>query len=1093
MTDWSRTRIVLIAPTGDQQLQDVRAVLQSWAAVGVLHEFLWCDVDETDRLVRVGRDGCEEVDTGAALKGASAYRAVFLHRPTGPDFDQAEEVRVKDQLRRAAPMTDGTALPTPLHLVIPDRLETMTGGQRDDGDLVGRATKLRLDRTNEPIVLVVPEDRSDPWEANRGIDEGRYPPHAAQAIASLLGLWSSATGDLSPVGLAPVVGEVGSAIAVRSFSRVIEAGHLPDLLAVGAVRFDGRWPVPDPQVLSAHDGGLPVPSLQRLAESYTQKHASVLLGTPLKVVQPSGSEPVTLLVALKRIWQALVSLFFHWTLSKVEGLVRGAYNRARNPTQKLADLLTGQEVLSWEDEEAGAASDEALRQRPGELMPNDGPITSAWLDYSKLAFSLIDGSPLPEQIDDAELSSGGRRRYVVELPHQIAPRPVRSGVRSLRDENRACDPLRADPDLAGEAAQPMEPGRLSRARASLCWMVGMRIGAAAEAAEASASRLGEELAAARERLDQLEAAFKAKLERLERMLRTVKWAVVAVAAFGCWRWWSPADGRVTRLLALVAGALIVLVVVALFVNKRRNALIVELAEARALPPLLELQQRYWAQVADALRRRYREYLDWSDIIAELVHEPWKVPPAEPPEVSAFAACDRPEATRFAVGCFTETAVMGKITSVRNDLFGRGWLLGWARQVVDEAMGRLREERGLDEAAGLALLDPWADRSVDEMGARRYLRRYLREGLGRALDDSPVAEQVRAAVSEVPITTLLSGIIEVDQVEERSRDVDNAGDPGQTVVRVRCRRANDVWAGSGVVIADTGLALTNRHVVDSAAAVEVQFADEDRWVKASVLAVSDICDLAVVAPAVAVARRRAVTFAPSAHAGDVVRSTGYPEQVDGTAITVHGTLAGLRQAVEVDGVVSSLSTFQLASAPGASGSGIFDGRGALISLLVGGSRREGIDVPEYLTVGVPLDDLREFLSDLEAEGIISLPIDPSKWVALGADQARSSEVEDFLAPVRRDAPSRLLPDHFVGGAALPVTARVLPEQVFEDDLDLDIAVGEPIRFVHVRIEETENRPLHHFYVAGLRENEGPGDGGGGPAPGDDVGSGPTTIV
>lgn len=1072
--DGDRTMLVFVASGADGQLSAARDVLAAWASAGMLEPFCWWTVGDSALLERFDASGAHPTTPGEALRSVKRYRPVFVERPGGARIAATDDRLVREELRLAA--ATGSPPPVAHHLLVPDHLAAATEAEQRDAGSGDTELSDRLERTNEPIVIVVPEDRSNPEDANLFGKGDRYGAHVAQAIATLGGRWRSAGGPLASEVLDAPGGPMATAVAVRTFSRVIEAGHLPDLLAAGAVRFDGRWPVPDPVELSALAEEFADETVQQLAERFTTKHRRFLIGDPFPPIALREREPITLLLALRRIGQAILALVRSWPIQKFESMVAGAYEAARARVQDAADRFTGDRIVGWEDDQpvgGGWTLEAADRSR----VRVDGPVAMAWRDYGQLAFSLIDGSDLPQGIDHAELCVGERRALVFDLPHSIAPRPVRSGVAASHASNRICDPLSADPDLAGDQAVPIEPGRLARARRSLCWAVGLRIGAALQHATKRATEAVDEVQAAETRAAELAEAFEPAVGRLASAMRAIRWVVLAIAVGGAVLLWAPADYRITRLALIGAGAFVVLVLASLRIERRKRALVEALAEAKAEVDRSMRELRYWTDHAKGMKFRYREYLDWSDVIAELVHEPWKVPDLEPPEPSAFAACPRPEATQFAVGSYTETSIVGKISTVRNGLFDRSWLVGWFARVRAEAMDRLHDELGLDDDAGLAILDPWADLSTREMGARRYLRRYVREGTGRTFAASPVADRVRASINAVPLADLLSGVRPVGAPgAEPSRP-----GPGDAVVRLKVSGPDGEALGSGVVLTEGGVTLTNRHVVAGASRIEMQFADADEWVPARLLATSELVDLAAVHPLLPVERQGTVRLASEAHAGTAVTCTGFPEQIDGSAVTVDGTLTGLRHLVTVGGAPSALSTFKLASAPGSSGSGICDADGDLISILVGGSTRSEMEhLPDYLTVGVPLDDVREFLADLAAAGELELPLDFGRWVDLTSEGIEP--VDAFLAPIR-DADAHagaFLPDNFRGYEPLPISAAVLPEAARFTDAQLRATDDAPVRLVHVRIEATTPSPLGRFNVPGLDRSRSQDSGGGEPA-------------
>jgi S1-C subfamily serine protease len=183
---------------------------------------------------------------------------------------------------------------------------------------------------------------------------------------------------------------------------------------------------------------------------------------------------------------------------------------------------------------------------------------------------------------------------------------------------------------------------------------------------------------------------------------------------------------------------------------------------------------------------------------------------------------------------------------------------------------------------------------------------------RALDDDPSQAVVAAAPDPIP-TGAGSG-------QPSLADAVAAVSP--TVVQVR----TDTGAqGSGVILAGSGLVVTNEHVVRGATSVRLD-TDDGRTVGAVVERVDADEDLAVLRPEVTAgqgARLSDVALRP----GDPVFAIGSPFQLQ------NSVTAGVVSAVGRTDPESGVPMIQIDAPinPGSSGGGLFDLRGRLVGI------------------------------------------------------------------------------------------------------------------------------------------------------------------
>jgi serine protease Do len=168
-------------------------------------------------------------------------------------------------------------------------------------------------------------------------------------------------------------------------------------------------------------------------------------------------------------------------------------------------------------------------------------------------------------------------------------------------------------------------------------------------------------------------------------------------------------------------------------------------------------------------------------------------------------------------------------------------------------------------------------------------------------------------------------------------------------------------GSGVIVDDTGLVLTNHHVVDGAAAVRVVLADR-RSVRARVVGRDELTDLALLQIPDAAALPT-VTFGDSdgVRAGDRVFAIGNPFGL-GSTVT-----AGILSATDRHlgaGAYDGLLQTDAPINPGSSGGPLFNARGEVI-----GISTAVVENGQGIGFAIPANTARDVLTHLRRRGYV----------------------------------------------------------------------------------------------------------------------------
>nr|WP_249420515.1 serine protease [Rhabdothermincola salaria] len=187
----------------------------------------------------------------------------------------------------------------------------------------------------------------------------------------------------------------------------------------------------------------------------------------------------------------------------------------------------------------------------------------------------------------------------------------------------------------------------------------------------------------------------------------------------------------------------------------------------------------------------------------------------------------------------------------------------------------------------------------------------------------------------------------------------------TVLRIRVESEDGGGGGAtGFVLRGTGLVVTNAHVVEKAAKVEVA-TDGGEWVPGRVHAVASDTDLALIEvdssidlPVVRLGTSSDLSI------GTRVFTLGFPKLLDGDPTFSSGEVTAARRFVTYGAGQMEVVQTSYAATGGASGSPVFDSSGVVIGIHQGGAEADDDQrAADYLSFAVPVDALRRWLTEI----------------------------------------------------------------------------------------------------------------------------------
>lgn len=716
---------VLLLPDSDTASR-LGERLVAWSGTRLLRPFCIASAGERiDAAVRrIDAGEVEELPLGDALADSPPGEVAFLaFVPLGPD--EVGDPAFADWLERFLARVEEVVVDV------------------DEDNLLACALAVAPAAADQPVppelfrakwmnLLVAAEDRARPGAVSQlhggnGADAGRHLRHAAHAAASLGALWDT-PGRRRPDLLfqiedrrSPLRVEVRVA---RSFSRVVELGHLADHVAARVFEPRGGWPRPGTGFEHPEDAGQLSGAISR---RFLERHSAVLEGTRFTPVREEPPEKLSLGRALVVLFGQIWDFLRHRPFELVEDAVASVHDQAARRIERLSAATGPIKVRRWDERDDEERNLESLGELLDEdtVVTEDGPVARTWTELRQTVLGLIDGSDLPEGVGSPAKGRGDRR---IVIP----------------------DPLCLAADPQGEREADFEPMLQSLRKP---------IEAAREAAEARAAALSdpEEAPEEEEEVDEEESQSRERGRRwlVSLMRRVIAYWLVAVVAAAV----------VLVLLPVVSALAAIAVIAALWLLAmarlaRRALRLPRLPEdpvaMRELAELNRLLERAQAR-GDARRlgRRLEELDHWTSILAELIHRPWVREPFEQVDlVQSVDPATLPTACAVGVARRDEEILERMGVRARSKTFHPGWLSAVYRAVADSAMEEFNLAHGLSGPPP----DPAADVSTNEDSPRRALLAAMRLGQGRRRRDNPMAEDLLAAIDATRLDDLAPAVV-----------------------------------------------------------------------------------------------------------------------------------------------------------------------------------------------------------------------------------------------------------------------------------------------------------------------------------------------
>ena len=192
----------------------------------------------------------------------------------------------------------------------------------------------------------------------------------------------------------------------------------------------------------------------------------------------------------------------------------------------------------------------------------------------------------------------------------------------------------------------------------------------------------------------------------------------------------------------------------------------------------------------------------------------------------------------------------------------------------------------------------------------------------------------------------------------------------SVVSISCTLKNGTSSGTGVVLSADGYIVTNCHVVEDAAAIQVQFTDE-RILSASLVGADAVSDLAVLH--VEAEDLTPAEFGDSSvlQVGDMVAAIGDPLGIELRGTMTDGIVSAINREVDIGGRTMTLIQTNAALNSGNSGGPLLNCYGQVIGIntMKIGNYLSSTTV-EGLGFAIPSTTVKEIVDQLVTQGYVS---------------------------------------------------------------------------------------------------------------------------
>ena len=224
-------------------------------------------------------------------------------------------------------------------------------------------------------------------------------------------------------------------------------------------------------------------------------------------------------------------------------------------------------------------------------------------------------------------------------------------------------------------------------------------------------------------------------------------------------------------------------------------------------------------------------------------------------------------------------------------------------------------------------------------------------------------------------------------------------------------------GSGVIIDDSGYIVTNNHVIEGAADVEVVFTDEsldDRRVPGRVIGTDPAKDLAVILVDVDGLNSIQLGSEDSLRLGDDVIALGFPLGLGGATVTA-GIVSAKERDISVGGAagvgqeqLEGVLQTDAAINPGNSGGALVDSAGRLVGI---NTAAAAASTAENVGFAISIDTALPIIKD-----IIENPAEKRAWLGVNIADPTDPRVEEDFEDVADDTKGAGLVEVFPDGPA-----------------------------------------------------------------------------
>ncbi|WP_218713776.1 hypothetical protein [Arthrobacter sp. BF1] len=837
---------VLLAAKG--QLAGLRDILTDWSALGLVDGFVWV---EPDMVTATGI-------SGIAVTGGN-QQAVSL-QSLAAGAGNYDRVRVAVLVNAGA---DAVQVPTETAQRVALFLESSFGGRP--------VTRIRAVTARIQDVETVQELAHEGWhnvvfapEESSGVNQGHsllystvdpfdIGAHAAVSCAGILGMWHGMSGSvLDHEMLLPGT----NARLVRAFYRNLDATAVEAELRSQVTNVGERMPLPSRMgAVAVYIEDVELAS-RTMSEQLWAKHAHVLQG-PREQQVASTSKPIGAWTALKMmfgfIWAALKNAPRNWVnrlavriksqaAAAVHSVVFGA--APAQYTVVVDGIAPDGMPASWLDVREAAIGLDKVLENAG--MPREHEIhadlSSLWQDYAAGALTLADAGERVPALPPVQI---GTDRGVLRTPRLAVPLAAESfanvpshlsasmslepvapyDVMGIYNSEQRLQQAAADPNLGVPASASLSAMQSWKQHysASYAVHVGNKIGQFLVATTSELQEVLRQIRDAADAADSLAPVLNAQKQLALWMKIIIGIAVAAVAVTVVLLFTGSVSGETAAWI--IGSIVLVWLVTTLIVFTRGQRELFRLLNARAtMLEQDEINRQNLRHILRDLRRlgdTYSQFLAWSHVIGNVLHEPFGRAPAAGTAKEVYVQ-GLPLNLKVGSAAISSQNISRAAAQLRQGIFSTGWLSQSWQTAINGAPAQLGD-RGFEISGNVealfrqqgdgdtSLLPLWIS-TLDQDGisnaaSHEVWKRVLdelqtsRRDLAESMTET-VNEVRNATVVQSTLTAFMSGTSQADADIPSQFDGDVLTDLGrnsgkgrvEVSVPFHARNGMSQWAG-----------------------------------------------------------------------------------------------------------------------------------------------------------------------------------------------------------------------------------------------------------------------------------------------------------